>query len=430
MNPYVSLGLYLGAILILLFLSASLSCADMTFAVAPIKRLERQGGKRSLVAAKLAKEYEHTIVAILFGNNLVNILASSLLAATTRLDIPLFNENRDLITLLFEMGLLILIITFGEILPKTFGKAYSYRLSRLFAYPVLGLKKVFYPLVFVVTAIARSLAHPLLSRAKKEPEGPSNEELQAMVDTIEEEGFIDEDQSEMLSSAIEFKDTCAFEIMTPRVKIDGIEVSDNLAALVKRGTFRHSRIIVYEKNMDHVLGYIPLKEVQKALLRQNKININDWILPILSVPGTMEISLILKAMKQSHHHIVLVKDEYGGNDGIVTMEDILEEIVGEMFDESEPVAEEIVRTDKRNVYRVKGSIHIEDFFDYFQIEDPEEEEEEIETLSGWINVRLGRFAKEGDIVTFGKLDVVVKKATPYTTEEALVYYHPRRKAVD
>lgn len=429
MSPRAMLILYICIIGILLILSAFFSCADMTYSVAPVKRLEKKGIKSALLAAELAKDYDKTIIAILFGNNLVNILASSLLAAMTRLDLPLFRANPEAAAMLAELALLLFILIFGEILPKVIGKSYSYRLSMVFAKPIKAIHFVFLPIAITVRYIARAMTKPLFKRVDTVGALPSNEELQAMVDTIEEEGIIDEGQSEMLASAIEFKDTCAYEIMTPRVKIEGFEASDNLVRLVMTGSFRHSRIIVYSKNLDNVLGYLPLKEVQRALLRKEKVELSDWLIPILSVPRTMEISLILKAMKQSHHHIVLVKDEYGGNDGILTMEDILEEIVGEMFDESEPVREEVEKTEKRNVFRVKGSMHIEDFFDYFHI-DEEELEDDVETLSGWLNDRLGRFAREGDIVTIGKVDIVVDRVTPYITEEALVYYHPRRKIAD
>ena len=426
MNPYVQLSIYVVVIFVLLLCSAFFSCADMTYGTVSVKRLRRKGTKGALVAAEMAEHYDHTIVTILFGNNLVNILASSFAAALTRIDIPFLNANRDMMATVNELVLLLVILIFGEILPKVIGKAHSFTLSIAFVKPVKALHYVFYPFVESVSFLARTITKPLFSRLKPDTVVPSDDELQAMVDTIEEEGIIDEDESEMLSDAIEFKDTCAYEIMTPRIKVEGFEVSDNLTKAVETGKLIHSRIIVYDKNLDNVLGYLPLKEVQKALLRSDKVSVRDFMLPILSVPHTMEISLILKAMKQNHHHIVLVKDEYGGNDGILTMEDILEELVGEMFDESEPISEEIEKTDKRNVYRVKGSVHIEDFFEYFQI-DEQELEDGVETLSGWLSDRLGRFAKEGDIVTIGKVDVIVKKATPFTTEEALAYFHPRRK---
>ena len=426
MSPLAQAIVYIAAIVALLLLSAFFSCADMVYSVAPVRLLEKKNTKSAKKAAYLARNYDKTIIGILFGNNLANILASSLAAALTRVDLPLFRANPDASSAVVELILLLFILIFGEIMPKIIAKAYSFRLAQLFATPITFFSTLFIPFVVPTGALAHVMTKPIFVKLDTSEEGPSNEELQAMVDVIEEEGFIDRDQSEMIASAIEFKDTCAYEIMTPRVKIEGIEVRESLSKFVRSGRMLHSRIIVYKDNLDNILGYIPLKQVQKALLRDGGARITDWMVPILAVPGTMEISMILKRMKQSRHHIVLVKDEYGGNDGILTMEDILEELVGEMFDESEPVKEEIERTDKRNVYVVKGSIHIEDFFEYFHVEE-DELSEDVETLSGWLNAKLGRFAKEGDMVTVGKVDVVVKKATPYITEEAMVYYHPRRK---
>lgn len=428
MNPYAQLGIYLAVIGVLVLLSACFSCADMVYSVAPIARLERRGTKTALLGAKLAQNYDTTIVAILFGNNLVNILASSLAAASTRLDLPFFTQNRDIAAIVMELSMLVIILIFGEILPKTIGKEHPYKLAIFFAKPVRFLQILFYPIVMATTFFARKVTKPLVN-AMASDEVPSNEELQAMVNTIEEEGVINEDQSEMLTSAIEFKDTCAYEIMTPRVRIEGFEIHDNLAKCIQQGRFHHSRIVVYDHNLDAVKGYLSLKDVQKAFLSSSKLDVNELMIPILAIPRTMEISSVLKAMKRSRHHIVLVIDEYGGTDGIVTMEDILEELVGEMFDESEPIKEEIAKTDKRNVYLVRGSIHIDDFFDFFHI-DEEELGEGVETLSGWISDRLGRFPKEGDYITLGRVDIFVEKTTAYTADECIVHYHPRRKLKD
>lgn len=426
MSPYAQLGIYVGAITVLVILSACFSCADMVYSVAPVSRLERKGTKTALLGAKLAKNYDTTIVAILFGNNLVNILASSFAAAMTRLDLPLFNQNRDIAATVVELIMLAVILIFGEIFPKTIAKEYPYRFAIFFAKPVRFLQILFYPIVIATSSLAKKVTKPLVNAMTTEITFPTNEELQAMVDTIEEEGVINEDQSEMITSAIEFKDTCAYEIMTPRVRVEGFEIHDNLAKCILQGKFHHSRIVVYDKNLDDVKGYLSLKEVQKAFLNSHKLDINELMIPILAIPRTMEISSVLKAMKRSRHHIVLVIDEYGGTDGIVTMEDILEELVGEMFDESEPIREEIAKTDKRNVYLVRGSIHIEDFFDFFHVED-EELGEGVETLSGWLSDRLGRFPKEGDYVSLGRVDIFVEKTSAYTAEELVVHYHPRRK---
>lgn len=150
------------------------------------------------------------------------------------------------------------------------------------------------------------------------------------------------------------------------------------------------------------------------------------MLPIIEVPRTCEISFILKQMKRAHHHIAVVKDEYGGTEGIVTLEDILEELVGEMWDESDLVEENVTKTNKRYVYLVRGSMDIEEFFEQFKL-DSDRLDDDYETLSGWINDHLGRFARKGDVIDFQRVTIRIKKVTAYTVDLAEITVHPRRK---
>jgi len=428
MSPQGQVALYVSLIALMMIFSGLFSCADMTYSVAPIKKLRKKGTKSAKLAADMAEKYESTIVTVLFLNNLVNILASSFGAALSRVELTPFGTDAS--ALWIEAIMLLLILTFGEILPKVIGRVYSYHIAIWMAKPIKVLGYVFYPVVKAATFLAGAISSPIIEKAAEPDEAPSDEELQAMIDTIEEEGLIDEDQSELLTRSIQFKDTSAREIMTPRVKIEAIEYSMPLDQYVQQeGAFKHSRIPVYKKNLDHIIGYIPVKEMQKAILRGKRLVMDDLILPILAVPSTLEISSILSLMKRSHHHIALVKDEFGGNAGIITVEDILEELVGEMWDESEAIAEDIVKLEKRNQYLVKGSMEKYAFFDYFEL-DEDVLDEDYTTVSGWINDKLGKFAKEGDKFSYQKIDIKVKKASPYTVEEVLVIYHPRRKIKD
>lgn len=427
MNPAALASIYIAAIAILLLFSGFFSCCDMTFAVVNPKKLRKKGTKNARLAAKMAENYKETIVTVLFVNNLVNILASSLGAALSRVDLAPFNNEYSAVVI--EAVMLILILTFGEILPKVIGRAYSFRLATLFARPVTVLRVIFFPFVKPATWVASKITGPILKNAPQEDQTPSDDELQAMVDTIEEEGIIDEDQSELLSRSIQFKDTSAREVMTPRVRIEGIERSTNLAKFFEKNSFSHSRIPVYEKDLDHIVGYLPVKALYRAILSGKKLSLDDLTLPILAVPATLEVSTILSLMKKSHRHIALVKDEFGGTAGILTLEDILEELVGDMWDESELVKEDVTKLEKRNAYLVKGSMEKYAFFDRFEL-DEESLDEDYTTVSGWINDKLGRFAKEGDKFSVSKIDVLVKKASPYTVEEIVVTYHPRRKSKD
>jgi CBS domain containing-hemolysin-like protein len=293
---------------------------------------------------------------------------------------------------------------------------------------VKGVGIVFFPFVYPSNKLAQLIASPLIEKAPKENELASDDELDAMVKDIQKEGIIDADQSALLHRSIEFKETSCYEIMTPRVKVFGYDVEEPFAQFLKKNeAFKHSRILVYKGNPDHVLGYIPVKTLLRVLVRGEKPELDELILPIVSVPRTMMISSAMALMKETHHHIAVVRDEYGGTEGIITLEDILEELVGEMWDESDKIVNDIVPTSKNNVFNVAGKANIDDVFDKFHL-DPDKLSDDYSTVSGWVNDTLGRFAKEGDAFCYGKIDVKVLKVNDFTVEEIQIVYHPRRKA--
>ncbi|MFA6619898.1 MAG: hemolysin family protein, partial [Bacilli bacterium] len=289
------------------------------------------------------------------------------------------------------------------------------------------LEVVFFPFVYPANKISEWLTSHLNEKAPKETSLASDEELEAMVKTIEDEGMIDEGQSELLHRSIDFKETSCYEIMTPRVKVFAYDIETPFAEFLKsKEAFKHSRIPVYKASLDHVLGYISVKTLLRVLTKGEKPDLGRLILPLVSVPRTMMISSAMALMKETHHHIAVVRDEYGGTEGIITLEDILEELVGEMWDESDKPEQMIIATEKKNVYHVKGKANIDDVFDRFQL-NPDRLPDDYSTVSGYINDRLGRFAKVGDSFQEGKIDVVVSLVSEYTVEECVVTYHPRRK---
>ena len=421
---------YCCVIFVLLVFSAIFSCMDMSYSCASLPSL-KEASKKSKRAAKayyFASNYEETIIAPLFGNSVVNILASSLGTLLAAQIASLCGYPSDIVSFVVSALMLILILTFGEILPKVIGRTYSYPLAIFFSYPLLILRYLFYPVVFVARKIASLLTRPVLqASANNEEDAPSDEELQEMVKAISKEGIIDSKSRELLSNSIEFKDTSAYEIMTPRMKIEGISSEERLSTYVKEEVaFHHSRIPVYKHDYDHIIGYIPVKSLLRSLLSDADLSIAELLRPCLEVPRTMEISSILSLMKKSHIHLAIVKDEYGGTEGLLTMEDILEELVGEIYDEGETVVLDIEKTPKRNVYLVRGNMDIEDFFSKFHL-DEEQLDEDYETVSGWINDKLGKFGEEGDKFDFGPLTVKVKKASAYVIIQAEVTFHRSRK---
>src|SRR5574344_978165 len=421
--------IYFIVLFFLFLLSAAFSAADMAYSSVNKLRLEKRafiGDERAKKALHFATDYDKTIATVLFGNDFVNILASSL---ATLLGADLLNDvvgptNAALIS---SLALLFILLIFGEITPKALAKPHNYAFAKGMVGFVSVIEVIFFPFVYPANKLAELLARPFIEKAPKETSLASDEELQAMVNTIEEEGIIDEDQSELLHRSIDFKETSCYEIMTPRVKVFAYDIEEPFAEFLKSpAAFRHSRILVYKGNLDHVLGYISVKILLRVLTRGEKPDLGQLILPIVSVPRTMMISSTMALMKETHHHIAVVRDEYGGTEGIITLEDILEELVGEMWDESEKPEHDIIETEKKNVYRVRGKANIDDVFDKFEL-NPDRLPDDYSTMSGYINDRLGRFAKVGDSFQEGKIDVKVTAVNDYTVEECLIVYHPRRK---
>lgn len=421
MTP-LAIGLII-AIAALVVLSGIFSSCDMVYATVNQLRLKKDIQRRknvrvSRLALKFAQNYNTTLTTVLFANNLVNIAASSLIVvlAEELFESTTLGTNNGRIVL--EMSLLLIILIFGEILPKVIGKAFSYRLSKLLAYPIGVLKIIFFPIVFIMSNIGKLIAYPFIRKKKEDDKPITNEELQEMVDTIEEEGVIDEDQGELLSNAIEFKDTEAHEIMTPRVDVIAIDIDDDINEILKsEKIFKHSRIPVYKDTIDHIVGILLTKNVLRLLLANKPIDLKSLIVPAISVPGSMGISEILENMKENKNHIVIVMDEYGGMDGLLTMEDILEELVGDMWDEMDTPVEPYKKI-KRTLYEVDGAMNIEDIFNIIDVEVPEDAD--YYTVAGFVLDQLGRFAKVNDKITYKNIRITVTEVSEFTVEKVLI----------
>lgn len=421
--------IYIVLLVVLIGFSAAFSAADMTYSSVNKLRLERGaliGDKRSQEALHYANDYDKTIASILFGNDFVNILASTLAAILARdLALTYFGEGHDNeATTIASFVLLFLLLVFGEITPKALAKPHSFFFARHMNFFVKGAEIIFFPFVYPANKIAELIASPLIEKVPKEDVLASDDELQAMVDDISQEGIIDHEQSTLLKNSLEFKETACYEIMTPRVQVFAYDIETPFADFLRDGeAFKHSRIPVYRGNLDHILGYLSTKNLLRELVLGHNPRPEDLLLPLVSVPRTMNISRAMALMKESAHHIAIVRDEYGGTEGIITLEDILEELVGEMWDESEAVSADVVATSDPRLFTVKGTMNIDDFFKRFSL-DESKIDEDYSTVSGWINDRLGRFAKVNDHFTYEDLLIRVTKASSYAVSECEVVYHP------
>ncbi len=414
-------GFQILALIVGLLLSAFFSSSELAYTVVnklKLKKDSESGSKRAKRALKLTEDFDRTITAILFGNNLVNIACSSL---ATILCIAIFENNSHITneeaSTISSVIVLIFLIIFGEVIPKNLGTSSSYKLATLFSWPIQICKYLFYPVTLLVSGLIKVI---LLVFPKKKDNEPSvtDEELLEIVDTIEEEGIIDEKQGELLKSAIDFKETAAFEIMTPRVDVFAFDIEDDIESLITdHELFLHSRIPVYEESIDNIIGIISTKTLLKEHLRGNKINISAIMTEPMFVHKSKSISSLLSDMKDNHQHLAIIKDEFGGTMGIITMEDIVEELVGDIWDESDRV-ENDYREKGEGVYIVDGSMNIDDFFDLVGYE--KDFETEYTTVGGWVTEVLERFARKGDTFDFANLTVTVLEAEEFTVEKIKV----------
>ena len=393
------------------------SAADMVYGMVDKERLIREKGKkekRAKLAIKIADDYELSISAILFGNNIVNIFASSIV---TLIGLAL-SSNPEIGTVITTIIFTAFIIIFCEFIPKAFAKRFNYSLAILFAYPVTFFKYIFFVIVWPIAKLFK-LFGKLFAKKSKEEDKIDEDVLTEMVDTIEEEGILEENEAELLRSAIDLNDIEAYEIMTPRVDVFAIDVEDDIDELIKdKEIFKHSRIPVYEETIDNIVGILPIKVLAKKLLAGEKVSdILSMCYKPLVVPRNHQILDLLKEFKDSKVHIAVVIDEYGGTDGIVTMEDILEEIVGEIFDEDDEIEEEYIEKG-HGVYIVDGNMNIDDFFEL--IEYDEEVETSYTTVGGFCQDILNRFAKKGDEFDFAHYHFKVLEADEFTVEKLKV----------
>ncbi|HPM07886.1 MAG TPA: transporter associated domain-containing protein, partial [Bacilli bacterium] len=225
-------------------------------------------------------------------------------------------------------------------------------------------------------------------------------------------------------SAITFMDTQAYEIMTPRVDIFAFDIEDDISELINDdNVFMYSRVPVYEETIDNIIGILPTKLLLKAMLSNEKIDVRSLLTPVTFVPRSRNISAVLQDFKKTHNHIAIVKDEYGGTEGLITLEDIVEELVGDIWDEMDEIDEEATELGD-GVYQIDGAMNIEDFFELVELE--LDEDADYSTVSGWCVSILERFAKVGDRFTYENLDVKVIQADEFTVEKIRVKVLPRK----
>ncbi len=409
-------------VVLLVSASAFFSSSEIVYAQALRPRLKNEaerGDRRAVLALGITDDYVRAISTILVGNDLVNIAAASVVTLLSTEIWFAENANADLLAELIATGIL---LVFGEIFPKLLAADHANRLALVFSRPLSFAMKLFKPVVKLVSA-AVGKASPLWTPENSEP-SYTDEELAMVVDSIQEEGVITEAAGELIKSAIEFRDVAAYEILRPRVEIRAWNIEDPPEEVLSDPeALIYSRIPVYREDIDHIIGILPVKQLAKALLtgeKPTRESIEAMLLPAGFVHMTKSIKDILTEMRENQSHMVFVVDEYGGLMGLLTMEDILEEIVGDIYDETDEVEPEDVVEVKEDTFLLDGSTNIYDAFDEMEYA-PHDFATEYTTLSGWITEQLDRFPKEGDSFRFDMLTVTVLAVDGVLVEQARIH---------
>ena len=392
-------------IIICVIMSAYFSATETafnTFNRIRMKGYAEKGNKRAQRVLKLADDYDKLISTILVGNNIVNIAAASL---TTLFFAGVFKDvsaiTEDLNATISTAVMTVVMLTFGEITPKSLAKQFPEKFSMFSAPIIYFFHIILTPITFIFGQLQK-----LLSKIfkKDEDSGMTEEELISIIEEAEEEGNIDEEESSLIKSAIEFNDLEVGDIFTPRIDITAVEndvSKEELERIFSESGY--SRIPIYEGDLDNITGIIYYKDFFTTVYKRSA-PISDIVKPVIYVTKSMKINDLLKELQEKQLHLAVVTDEYGSTAGIVTLEDILEEIVGEIWDEHDEIIEEIKCVGEKE-YIVSGMANIEKLFDELEI-DVEEDEIDSTTVNGWAMDTLGRIPEEGD--SFEALGLTVK----------------------
>lgn len=390
-------------IIILVFLSAFFSAAETAFTSANrirLKYMHEEGSKGAGCALKVIEKYDKCLTTILVGNNIVNIGTSSL---ATLLCVNLFGDRGPVIA---TAATTIIVLIFGEITPKTIAKGNAEAMSIFFGRILSGLMFILTPISAVFLLIQKG-ATRLFN--KKSEVTVTEQELMHIIDEIEDEGVLEAQESALVRNALEFDETTAEQIMQPRVNVVGVDIYDSNEEIMELfKSEAYTRLPVYEKSLDHIVGVISYRDFTQKMMEDPHFSLSEIISDIMYIPSLMHISELLKRMQKEKEHIAVVVDQYGGTAGIVTMEDVLEELVGEIWDENDEVFMP-VRFLSDNTFIVSGEVSKVDFNRYFESRDMDYEiNGDFNTVGGWVFELFGRIPSPGDKIETDEFDITVQ----------------------
>ncbi|MBR2615494.1 MAG: HlyC/CorC family transporter [Clostridia bacterium] len=356
--------------------------------------------------AYIYNHFDFALSTVLVGNNLVNIAATSIatVIAVNLAKSASISENVASSIVTVVMTVIILIV--GEITPKMIARRMTEGFAKMAAYPLACLLILFFPVVYLTSLIVKAVGAIFKKKDGKQVT-VTEEELENLLDTAEEEGVMEENETELLQSALEFTDMHAADILTPRIDVVGFEVGDSnehILSVIRETQF--SRFPVYEGTVDHVVGILYAKHLLKELVDHPDVDWKEMLLKPVFIPKTMHLGDIMNEFRRNQCHMVVVADEYGGIMGIVTMEDVLEFLVGEIWDENDDIVNEWQKLDE-NRFECAGEMNLTEFFDNLEMDD-DDLETDCATVGGWATEKIGSMPVPFDSFDFEDLTVLVK----------------------
>lgn len=409
---------YVAGIVICIVFSHIFSSAEMTYSSCNRMRLENardDGSKRAGIAVKIVDNFDDSLSAILIGNNLANI-ANSSLGSLLVLELCSGDDSYAWVSTLV---ITILVIIFGETIPKIVAKGSANRLALTYAYFVRSLTIIFMPLIRLVVGLIKLLTLGLKGEKEDNDEDAAVEELSSIIETAEDEDVLDEERSELVQAAIDFSDIMASEVMTARVDVVAVDIDEDYAEQLNViDNAPYSRIPVYEDSVDNIVGVLYLNHFLKALAGDEQPDIRSLIMPPCYVYKTMKLPAVLTELRKAKQHLAIVTDEYGGTLGILSMEDVLEQLVGEIWDDKDEIREEILER-SASEFELDGDMSISDFLDLTGIRERDFDAES-ETVGGWTIEMFGAFPAEGDNFDYEGMHITVLEMDGLRVEKVLV----------
>lgn len=423
MDPWSTIAICV----VLLLLSAFFSSTETAFSSVSkirLKNLADNGNKKAKTALYVAERYSKALTTILVGNNIVNIANSAL---ATVFFVNIFGEAQG--TVISTVVITIVVLIFGEVLPKNIAIDNAEKICITFA-PVLKFLMVLLTPLSIILMGINKLYKKLARNSNHQEPSVTEDELKYIIESIEEEGVLEQQESELVQSALEFDEKTAEEILTPRVDMVAIDIDDpveEITELVLKE--RYSRIPVYRDNIDKIIGVLHTRDYLEALINNNeRPNIEAMLQPAHFIYKTKKLSALLADFKYNKIHLAVVTDDYGGILGIVTMEDLLEQIVGEIWDEDEEVEKMSLKISD-NKYEVSGDMPISDMLDLFD-KPTKYIETESNSVGGWALEQLANIPEPGEQFTYKELEITIREVLDQRILSMIIVYTPSETEED